>query len=110
MNGDITIPIDMKNVRDEDYKELWKKAGPIEIKMVEKIGECKHDLGDVFYWETPYKRPEGVCTALLHVMELYTWRVVLGFPSWYDEDRSVYQIHCPDRTGTVWEMRKAEKE
>ena len=66
---------------DEQYKELWQKLGPIEIRMIEKHENCKHNLGDVFYYEQPYPRPAGVCHALLHVLKLYTWRVALGFPS-----------------------------
>ncbi|MFC1954680.1 hypothetical protein ACFLVZ_02520 [Chloroflexota bacterium] len=73
--------------------------------MAEKNGQCHHNLGDTYVYHTPYKRPENVCFALLHVLDLYTWRVALGFPSWNDEDRGVYRVHCPDGTGTVWEMR-----
>jgi hypothetical protein len=42
------------------------------------------------------------------VLELYLWRSALGFPSWNEEDRGVFQIHCPDKKGTVWEMKKIE--
>jgi uncharacterized repeat protein (TIGR04076 family) len=91
---------------DDEYKEAWKSLGRIEIRMVEKIGKCVHEQGDVFYYETPYEKPKGVCKALLHVLDLYTWRVVLGFPSWEADDRNVYRIHCPSKKGTVWEVRK----
>lgn len=90
----------------EDYLKYWDRLSRIEIRLVEKIGECKHNLGDIYFYDNPYKRPEGVCFALLHVLELYTWRVTLGFPSWNDKDPKVYRIHCPDHTGTIWEMRK----
>ena len=78
------------------------------IRLVEKLGQCRHNAGDKFVYENPYKRPQGVCNALLHVLDLYTWRVSLGFPSWNEKDRNVYRIHCPDHTGTVWEMRRLE--
>ncbi|MBN1217471.1 MAG: hypothetical protein JXM69_00965 [Anaerolineae bacterium] len=91
---------------DAEYKALWQTCGPIEVKMVEKCGQCVHNLHDTFYYETPYKKPQGICTALLHVLDLYAWRVALGFPSWQADDRHTYRIHCPDATGTVWEMRK----
>ena len=81
----------------------------IEIRLVKKIGECPHEEGDVFYYENPYKPPRNVCHALLHVLNLYTWRVVLGFPSWNDAEPRAYRIHCPDHTGTIWEMRPAAK-
>jgi len=35
-------------------------------------------------------------------------RLVEKIGSWNAEDRSVYRIHCPDRTGTVWEMHRIE--
>ena len=63
-------------------------------------------IGDTFVYETPYKKPENGCTAILHVLDLSTWRVALGFPSWNSENRKVFKIHCPDPKGTVWEMRK----
>ena len=94
------------DLTEQEYKALWKQLG-IEIRMVEKHGKCEHALGDTFRYESPYKKPQGVCNALLHVLDLYTWRVVLGFPSWESDDRGVFRIHCPSKKGTVWEMRKA---
>jgi uncharacterized repeat protein (TIGR04076 family) len=91
---------------NQEYMDLWKKIGKIEIRMVEQHEECKHKLGDIFVYETPYQKPTGVCTALLHVLDLYTWRVALGFPSWNSDDRKIHRLHCPDPKGTVWEMRK----
>lgn len=107
----LNINLDLSEVKDiNDYRDLWKHLGKIELKMVEKHEECPHNLGDVFIYETPNKRPVGVCNALLHVLDLYTWRVALGFPSWNEADWKVYRIHCPDSLGTVWEMRKIVKE
>jgi uncharacterized repeat protein (TIGR04076 family) len=101
----IRLNSDGSKLPDAEYKKLWEDL-KIEIRLVEKIGECKHHLGDTYIYENPYKRPENVCFALLHVMDLYIWRVVLGYPSWNAENRDIYRIHCPDRTGTVWEMRR----
>ncbi len=101
-----TLSIDLQNMSDDGYRAVWDSLYRIEIRLVEKIGRCKHNAGDTFYYDTPYKKPSGVCAALLHVLDLYTWRVVLGYPSWNDRDRSVYRIHCPDHTGTIWEMRR----
>ncbi len=106
--GKIGFPLDIQNLSDAEYRKLWDRC-KIEIRLVEKIGECRHNLGEVHIYDTPYKRPPDVCYALLHVLDLYTWRVVLAYPSWNAEDRRVYRIHCPDRTGTVWEMRRIEK-
>lgn len=103
----LDLNIDASRIRThEEYSEIWRKIGKIQIKMIEKHEDCKHNIGDIFIYENPYKKPEGVCTALLHVLELYTWRVSLGFPSWNVENRKVYKIHCPDAKGTIWEMEK----
>ncbi len=91
---------------EEEYRLKWKDAGPIEITMTEKCGKCNHQLGDTFQYKTPYERPNEACFALLHVLDLYTWRVVQGFPSWEKDNPNVYRIHCPSKLGTVWEMKK----
>ena len=103
----IDLQIDTNSIKNYDeYSDLWERIGKIEIKLIEKNEECKHNVGDTFIYENPYKKPEGVCYALLHVLDLYAWRVSLGFPSWNTEDRKIYKIHCPDAKGTVWQMRK----
>ena len=103
----IDLNMDISAIKShEDYRKLWERIGRIEIKMIEKNEECRHNLGDTFVFENPYKKPAGVCEALLHVLDLYTWRAALGFPSWNTENRQVFKLHCPDPKGTVWEMRK----
>ena len=97
-----------RQMSEAEYSQLWKGCGPIQIRLIEKSGKCKHELGQTFQYSTPYAKPEGVCAALLHVLDLYTWRVALGFPSWEDDDRRVFRIHCPSKTGTVWEMRRVD--
>jgi uncharacterized repeat protein (TIGR04076 family) len=92
----------------EEYREVWKSVSRVRITCVEKNEECRHKVGDTFIYETPYKKPADVCPALLHVLDLYLWRATLGFPSWNEEDHSVYKLHCPDPKGTVWEMRKID--
>jgi uncharacterized repeat protein (TIGR04076 family) len=104
---DFGIELSKPMTRDE-YHAYWDRLARVEIRMIGKYGECHHNLGDVFYYETPYQRPEGVCTALLHVIDLYVWRAAMGFPSWYEEDPRVHRIHCPDHTGTVWAVRRVE--
>ena len=94
-------------MKREDYLEEWKKLPPIIIEMTGKHGLCNHELGDAFCFKNPYDKPRGICAALWHVVGFYAWRVELGFPSWEPDDSSVYRLHCPCETGTVWEMRKA---
>ncbi len=95
-----------EDMSEAEYKALWGKLGPLEIRMVRQDGKCRYNLGDTFYYESPYRRPEGACFALMHVLDLYTWRCALGFPSWENDDRRVFRIHCPSKKGSVWELRK----
>ena len=107
MERNLDIGLDMSRLKNHvDYKDVWKSLAGIEIRMVEKHERCTHNVGDCFYYSDPYTKPDGVCNALLHVLDLYSWRVVLGFPSWNPDDRCIHRIHCPDPKGTVWEMRK----
>lgn len=101
------IDLNIDNIKNRDeYKEYWDNLSKVEIKCVGKFGNCKHNIGDVFYYNNPYSKPANVCNSLLHVMDLYIWRVTLGHPSWNDEDHRVFKIHCPDYKGTLWEMKK----
>ncbi|MBN1525419.1 MAG: TIGR04076 family protein [Spirochaetales bacterium] len=107
----IELDIDYSAIKThKDYQDCWNKLDRLEIKMVKKDGECRHREGDAFFYDSPYMRPQGVCPALLHVIDLYTWRSVLGFPSWNSDDRKVFRLHCPDPEGTVWELRRMPKE
>ena len=102
------LGIDFSSINSyEDYRQIWDKLAPVQIKMVEKNEQCKHDLGDTFLYKTHYDKPDDLCYALSHVVELYILRASIGFPSW-EEDPSVYRIHCPDKKGTVWEIRRSE--
>lgn len=92
-------------MRREDYLAKWRELRPIKVTMTEKIGKCRHEAGDTFMYKNPYEKPSGLCNALMHVLDLYTWRVALGFPSWEYDDSSIYRIHCPSKKGTVWEMQ-----
>jgi uncharacterized repeat protein (TIGR04076 family) len=90
-----------------DYRRVWASLAPLEVVCVEKREQCPHAVGDAFRYANPYRRPEGLCPALAHVLELYLWRAELGFPSWNEADFLTYRVHCPDALGTVWELRKA---
>jgi uncharacterized repeat protein (TIGR04076 family) len=95
-------------MKREDYLNKWKNLAPITVTMTKKFGRCKHETGDTFIFKDPYDKPPELCTALWHVLEHYAWPVSLGFPSWEPDDHTVYRLHCPCETGTVWEMRKAD--
>ncbi len=108
-HASIRLDLKTEGMTDAEYRKLWDRMGKIEVRCIEKNGQCRHNVGETHYYDRmPYRRPEGVCYALLHVLDLYTWRVALGFPSWNEGERDVYRVHCPDRTGTVWEVRRVE--
>ena len=77
-------------MKREDYLQKWDDLPQVQVRMVEKTGRCEHELGDTFEYTTPYDKPAGLCNALMHMLDLYTWRVSLGFPSWEEDDESVY--------------------
>ncbi len=94
-------------MKREEYRDEWARLSPLLARMVRKDGRCKHACGDTFCFRNPYEKPTGICMALWHVLESYAWRAALGFPSWEADDQTVYRLHCPSSSGTVWEMRKA---
>ena len=100
----LDLGLDFESFRSyADYKAVWKKLAAVQAKMIEKNEQCRHGIGDRFVYENHYDKPAGICHALHHVLQLYIWRVSIGFPSWED-DPAVYRIHCPDKKGTVWEL------
>jgi uncharacterized repeat protein (TIGR04076 family) len=102
---------DFSHIKNHDeYLDYWRNLPQLKITCIEKNEECKHEVGDSFYFNNPYTKPTDVCSALLHVCDLYTWRSSLGFPSWNSADRAKFKFHCPDPKGTVWEMEAVEKE
>ncbi|MCK5609240.1 TIGR04076 family protein [Candidatus Pacearchaeota archaeon] len=109
MNKDkyLDLGIDSAKIQSyDDYRRVWGKIAPVDIKMVEKNEQCIHKPGDTFMYKTHYEKPNDLCSALAHVLDLYIFRASVGFPSWED-DPDVYKIHCPDKKGTVWEIRRS---
>jgi uncharacterized repeat protein (TIGR04076 family) len=106
----LNLDIDFNEIiSHEDYKGIWDKFSPVKVQMIEKNEECLHNLSDFFLYNNHYGKPQGICSALHHVLQLYIWRASLGFPSW-EKDRNIYKIHCPDKKGTVWEIKRATVE
>jgi hypothetical protein len=91
-----------------DYKEIWKRIPPVTATNIVENEKCQHRLGETFTYANHYDKPNGICTALHHVFQLYVWRASLGFPSWEPDDSRVYRIHCPAKKGTVWELRRSK--
>ena len=81
----------------KDYLDRWASLSPIVVRMIQKDGRCNHELGDTFHLKNPNDKPAGLCKALQHVLDRYTWQVVFGFPSWEEDDEGVYRLHCPSK-------------
>ena len=106
----LNLDIDFDEIKSHaDYKDVWKRFHPVEVKMIEKNEECRHNLSDAFTYDNHYDKPAGICSALHHVLQLFIWRASIGFPSW-EQDRSIYRVHCPDKKGTVWEVKRTKQE
>lgn len=93
-----------------ERREAWEATGPLELRMTEKHGTCQHEAGAAFTFANPYDVPAELCPALAIVVRGYVWRVAMGFPSWEAGEPEVYRLHCPSRTGTVWELRKVARD
>ena len=102
-----SAPPEVQIYREEVSDRIQAECGPIQIQMIQKKGKCRHALGDVFEYSTLYRRPEGVCNELLHVLGLYAWRLALNAQTQKGPSARVLRIHCPSRTGTVWEIKMA---
>ncbi len=102
------LDIDLDEVKSRsEYKEVWRRIAPVAARNITTNEKCCHAEGDTFLKRNHYDKPEGICSALHHVLQLYLWRASVGFPSWEPDDPRVYRIHCPAKKGTVWELRRA---
>lgn len=102
----LDLGIDFDTIQSHtDYKGVWKQLAGVQATMIEKNEQCMHVIGDSFVYKNHYDKPAGICSALHHVLQLYLLRASIGFPSWED-DPSVYRVHCPDKKGTVWELKR----
>lgn len=102
----LDLGIDAADIKShDDYHQVWQRLAPVEVTMIEQNEQCHHALGERFVYRHHYDKPEGICMALHHVLQLYIWRASVGFPSW-EEDPSEHRIHCPDKKGTVWAVRR----
>ena len=102
----LDLGIDFDAIRSfDDYNAMWEKIASVSATMIEKNEQCRHNMGDSFVYKNHYDKPDGICSALHHVLQLYVWRASIGFPSWEDNP-AVYRVHGPDKKGTVWELKR----
>ena len=93
---------------EEKIKTISRKRGiiPVKVTLLEKTGNCPHEVGESFEYHHPLFRPQGICGAAAYAMEIYIQRCLDGFPSWEKDNPDVYLIHCPSRKGTIWKIER----
>ncbi len=84
----------------------------LRIRVIEKIGQCPHKVGDM--WETPYAliKPVGndskLCDDAHYTIIPYLSMAAGGARSWEKDGK--WRIHCPSKSGVVFEIEPLEKE
>jgi len=92
----------------ERWIEIAKVRGlePVEVKLIEKIGKCPHEEGEVFLYVHPNCRPEELCGVAAIALEPFVQRCSAKVSSWENDNPDIYRIHCPSKKGTIWEIKK----
>jgi uncharacterized repeat protein (TIGR04076 family) len=96
----------------ERWMEIARARGleEVGVKLIEKIGKCPHEEGEVFIYVHPNCRPEGLCGVASIAIEPFVQRCSApGVPSWEKDDPNTYRIHCPSKKGTIWEIRRVKE-
>jgi len=98
-------------VSREKWIEIAKARGleEVEVKLIEKIGKCPHEEGEVFLYVHPNCRPDpplADCGVAAIALEPFVQRCSAKVPSWEKDDPNIYRIHCPSKKGTIWEIRR----
>ena len=53
VTNEIRLPLEQQPQSVAEYKQLWGKLGPLDIRMVAKAGKCSHEVGDTFRYKHP---------------------------------------------------------
>ena len=83
----------------------------LKVTIIKKSGRCPHNLGDT--WETPYvlMKPVGssiLCDDAHYALIPYLSMASGGATSWESDGK--WRIHCPSKSGVVFEIEALEKE
>ena len=88
-----------------------EKMKHLKITLIEKIGRCPHSVGDT--WKTPYSlmKPVGkniLCDDAHYTLIPYLSMASGGACSWEIDGK--WRIHCPSKSGVVFEITSLEEE
>ena len=83
----------------------------LRIRVIQKLGKCPHNVGET--WDTPYAliKPTGktvLCDDAHYVLIPYLSIAAGDSRSW--ETDGIWRIHCPSKTGVIFEIEALEKE
>jgi len=81
----------------------------VKATMVEKRGECIHNLGDEFLFKSPFFCPKDLCSAARESLRPYVTMCSLGGMSWEKDNPEIWLISCPSKKGTVWKLERVEE-
>ena len=85
-------------------EDFWNTK--VRITCEEKLGKCRHNVGDTFVYTKPTGYVVELCSGIQEPARPFVTRCAAGVPSWEGDDRSIYRIHCISKKGTVWRLEK----
>jgi uncharacterized repeat protein (TIGR04076 family) len=88
-------------------EDFWNYK--IKVTCIEKLGKCRHELGDVFMDESAFDYPVGLCPGIQEPARNPIMACQAGVPSWEADDSRIYRIHCISKKGTVWKIERTPK-
>lgn len=80
----------------------------VQITCEEKIGKCRHNVGDAFTFSNAMTCIPELCGGIQSPARPYISLCAVGVPSWEGDDKSIYRIHCISKKGTVWRLERIE--
>ena len=89
-------------------EEFWKTK--VRITCEEKLGQCRHNVGDTYVYRNALAYLDGLCTGIQEPARLVVSHCAAGVPSWEGDDKSIYRIHCLSKKGTVWRLERVTEE
>ena len=82
----------------------------VRITCEEKLGECRHNMGDTFVYSNPMHVIPDMCSGIGSPAGPYVPLCAVGVPSWESDDKDIYRIHCISKKGTVWRLERIDEE
>jgi uncharacterized repeat protein (TIGR04076 family) len=88
-------------------EDFWESK--VRITCEEKIGKCRHNIGDTYVYDHALDYPEGLCSGIQDPARIFVSHCAAEIPSWEGDDPSIHRIHCISKKGTVWRLEKVKE-